>query len=460
MVNILRGLFVACFLVFYLIFPSNLQAFHIPQPTGYVNDFAQVLTQTEKVSLEDSLRSYEQKTTNEIVVVTVQNLGGDDINDFTVRVFEEWKIGKKGENNGILFLAAIEDREMRIEVGYGLEYLLTDSQAGAIIRDVIAPEFRKENYYQGINLGVQKIQEYLDRRGALPGKERFSPLVSSSFYSRLILPFSVAVYTLAVLFLMIISIAAALSPLNKQNNSPGDFEKRSLGAKKFAVFVLIGALIIPLVIMLPKLIFEFRYEGDFSLVGFYDDFIFPAFSAVSILGLISLIFAVWRQERFQKKHRSIPESVKKWVSVSMLVFMGGLLGILPKMLIEMVINTGIEIMSILFVIGFAFGVIYLFSYMARSKSIWLGGIMGAILGLLLGIIIGGLLILLAFIAILGGLGLLLDYILSRNFQKRKAHGLPTDFWSSGGGFIAEGVMGGSRGFGGGSSGGGGASGRW
>lgn len=147
-------------------FAPKIYANHIPAPTGYVNDFAGVLTADQKANLESLLKSFEQETTNEIVVATVKSLNGGDITDFTVRTFEEWKIGKKGKDNGVLFLAAIEDKKMRIEVGYGAEGYLTDGEAGEIIRNIIAPRFKSGDYHGGISDGVLAIKDHLSKNPA------------------------------------------------------------------------------------------------------------------------------------------------------------------------------------------------------------------------------------------------------------------------------------------------------
>lgn len=149
------------FIFVLLFFSASSLAFanHLPSPSGFVNDFAHVLTREQASSLESSLKSYEQQTTNEIAIATVKSLNGADITDFTVKAFEEWKIGKKGKDNGVLLLAAIDDKKMRIEVGYGLEPKLTDSRTGSIIRDTIAPQFRNNNYYQGFVDGTNAIEK-------------------------------------------------------------------------------------------------------------------------------------------------------------------------------------------------------------------------------------------------------------------------------------------------------------
>jgi uncharacterized protein len=142
-----------------LVHPAFAQT--IPNYSGFVNDYAGVLTNEQKNSLENNLSDYNQKTTNEIAVLFVKSLNGGDINDFAVRVFENWKIGKKGKDNGILFVAAIDDKKMRIEVGYGLEPALTDADAGNIIRNAIAPEFQNGKYYEGALAGVAAIENHI-----------------------------------------------------------------------------------------------------------------------------------------------------------------------------------------------------------------------------------------------------------------------------------------------------------
>ena len=133
----------------------------LPAPTGHVNDFSGVLNESEKQSIEQSLVSYQESSGNEIAVVLIRSLEGGTIEEKAVRLFEAWKIGKKGRDNGVLFLAAIDDRKMRIEVGYGAESLLTDGHAGEIIRNSIAPEFKKNNYAGGITAGIAEIERQL-----------------------------------------------------------------------------------------------------------------------------------------------------------------------------------------------------------------------------------------------------------------------------------------------------------
>src|SRR5260221_51578 len=160
MLKFILGLVTAWLL---LVIPTQTYANHLPPPTAHVNDFAGVLTTDQKAQLESSLNDYQQKTGNEIAVALVKSLNGDTIDNFAVRAFEEWKIGKKGKDNGLLFLAAIDDHKMRIEIGYGLEPYLTDSQAGEIIRNIIAPHFKAGDYYGGLSLGLTQIQDQISQ---------------------------------------------------------------------------------------------------------------------------------------------------------------------------------------------------------------------------------------------------------------------------------------------------------
>lgn len=122
----------------------------LPAPTGHVDDFASVIALTTKTQLESVLTQLESKTSSEVVVVTINNLEGSDIETYTNELFATWGIGKKGKDNGVLILSAMEDRQIRIEVGYGLEGILPDAFCGRIIREVMVPEFKQGNFNEGI----------------------------------------------------------------------------------------------------------------------------------------------------------------------------------------------------------------------------------------------------------------------------------------------------------------------
>ncbi len=254
-------------------------AISYPQPTGYVNDFAQVFSSEFNSQLENRLSQFESDTQNEIAVLTVTSLEGQTVEQYATAIFDRWQIGKKSQDNGLLLLISPNDREVRIEVGYGLESVINDGRAGEIIRNQITPAFREQDYEKGTQNAIDQILEFL---GSGTLEEAPAPASSPNF--------------------------------------------------------------------------------------------------------------AW----------------------------------------------------ILFIF------IYAASFMARTKSWYLGGVIGFFLGYILGHIWA--------IISLSIFGLVLDYILSKNYRHLKSSSKPTDFWHSTGGFKSSG--GGFGGFGGGRSGGGGASGKW
>ena len=140
-------------------------AANIPFLTGRVVDDANILGDEAQARLTATLKTHEDATTNQIVVLTVTTIGGQSIEEYAVKVFEGWKLGNKDKDNGILVVVVPEDRKMRIEVGYGLEGVLPDGAAGEIIRTWMTPAFKAGNYEKGIEDGVAAIIARLEGRG-------------------------------------------------------------------------------------------------------------------------------------------------------------------------------------------------------------------------------------------------------------------------------------------------------
>ncbi len=128
-------------------------------PSGYVNDFAHVLSADTVQSLDAELSAFEASTSNQIAVVTVPNMGGDYIENYAVKLFAEWGIGKKDKDNGVLLLLSIEEHKLRIEVGYGLEGALPDSVAQRIINQDMTPLLKAGDYDGAVNAGVRDIEQ-------------------------------------------------------------------------------------------------------------------------------------------------------------------------------------------------------------------------------------------------------------------------------------------------------------
>ena len=132
-----------------------------PALTGQVVDNANLLTPQQEASLSISLAALENKSTDQVVVVTVPSLQGYPIEDYANRLFRHWQIGQKTKNNGVLLVVAQNERKVRIEVGYGLEGTITDGVSSEIIQGTILPQFRRGDYGGGIMAGVKDIEDAL-----------------------------------------------------------------------------------------------------------------------------------------------------------------------------------------------------------------------------------------------------------------------------------------------------------
>ncbi|PIE58373.1 MAG: methanol dehydrogenase [Desulfobulbus propionicus] len=144
---------VIIFLLF-LLLPSSVLGLEVPPLRARVNDYAGILSKLTVSQLETMLATLEQTDSTQIAVLTIPSLKGDNLEQFSLRVVETWKLGQKNVDNGALLLISRDDRKIRIEVGYGLEGTLTDMISGQIIRNIIVPEFKKSNFDQGVANGV------------------------------------------------------------------------------------------------------------------------------------------------------------------------------------------------------------------------------------------------------------------------------------------------------------------
>jgi uncharacterized protein len=128
-----------------------------PNPPRLVNDFAGVLSPQEEQELERQLVSYDDSTSNQIAIVLVKTLDDYPIEEYTLKLFREWGVGNKSNNNGVVILAAIDDRKIRIEAGYGLEGAIPDITGNHIIQNDIQPNFRSGDYYEGLSKAANSI---------------------------------------------------------------------------------------------------------------------------------------------------------------------------------------------------------------------------------------------------------------------------------------------------------------
>jgi uncharacterized protein len=116
-----------------------------------------VLSAADRTRLEDKLAARERTTGAQMVIAIFPSLEGESLEDVSIRLAEQWKVGHKGVDNGVILLVFLKDRKLRIEVGYGLEPVITDAVSAGIIRDVIAPRFREGRYAAGLEAAVDEI---------------------------------------------------------------------------------------------------------------------------------------------------------------------------------------------------------------------------------------------------------------------------------------------------------------
>lgn len=167
-----------CWLWLYLLLVTGLQTFAQeiparPTPPRLVNDLAAVLLRQEADDLERKLVAYYDSTSTQIAIVTVRTTGDYDISETALKILRDWGVGSKEKNNGLVILAAIDDRKVRIETGYGLEGAIPDAIANRIIDQIIVPNFREGHYYRGLDQAVNAIEKAAaGEYKAIPKKKR------------------------------------------------------------------------------------------------------------------------------------------------------------------------------------------------------------------------------------------------------------------------------------------------
>jgi len=192
------------FFLLILLVSKSVLAQKVPEHGGrWVHDYAHTLTPQTIRQLEGLLKAERDSTSNQIAVLLMENLEGGDIDEFANRVFNEWKLGDEKKDNGVLFLIALEERQMRIEVGAGLEGVLTDVQSSRINRNEVAPYFRRGEYEQGVVAGVVSIIKTIQGE-----YKNDSPVAKKSKRSR-------------SPFITLIIIIIILALMNRRRGGPG-----------------------------------------------------------------------------------------------------------------------------------------------------------------------------------------------------------------------------------------------
>jgi uncharacterized protein len=143
----------------------------LPKPAGRVTDLANVIDAATEAEITSRLQRLEDQTSHEVAVATVTSLDGLTMDDYKVRLFKEWGVGQEKADNGVLIVVAPNEREIGIEVGYGLEGVLPDGLAGQIIRESFIPRFRDNDYNGGIRDGAARVADIVQKQQVLSAEE-------------------------------------------------------------------------------------------------------------------------------------------------------------------------------------------------------------------------------------------------------------------------------------------------
>lgn len=178
---------------------NTVYALAIPaQPNNYINDYAHLLSPATVQALNAQQAAFEKKTTNQIVVAIFPSLENESLEDFTTRLEDQWKIGQKGKDNGILMTIFVKEHQVRIEVGYGLESVVTDAQAGDIIQRDIIPNFRTKNYDAGVSAALNDLMQLTSKADQPEPLKKAMPILSfANFVIFAVLIFMLIIFIVA-----------------------------------------------------------------------------------------------------------------------------------------------------------------------------------------------------------------------------------------------------------------------
>jgi uncharacterized protein len=187
------------------------QADEVPVPplSARVTDLASTLSSQQIQTLESRLAAFEAKKGAQLAVLILPTTRPETIEQYSIRVAEAWKLGRKGVDDGVLLLVAKEDREMRIEVGYGLEGALNDATANRIVEEIIVPFFRRGEFYAGIDAGTAAIIKVVEGE-PLPEPQRDTAGGKSDIEGLLLAGFGLVVVVGGILRALLGRLPAAL----------------------------------------------------------------------------------------------------------------------------------------------------------------------------------------------------------------------------------------------------------
>ncbi|MEQ8473871.1 MAG: TPM domain-containing protein [Marinoscillum sp.] len=145
----------------------------LPKLYSRVNDYADILNPKEEMELNELLESLEDSVGSQLVILTIKSLEGEKIESYSMRIANEWKIGRASHNDGIIVTLAMQDQKIRIEVGYGLELIVKDEIAKAIITEIMVPQFRQDSFSLGLKNASQEMIRLIYDQKDLIGKSPY-----------------------------------------------------------------------------------------------------------------------------------------------------------------------------------------------------------------------------------------------------------------------------------------------
>ncbi len=153
----IRKRFISFFIFLFCCLPVVAYGLDVPKLQGYVNDYAGMISDPAKAKIEQGLKAFEQSDSTQLVILTIPSLDGENLEDFSIKVADAWKIGQQQKDNGIILLVSKQERKIRIEVGRGLEGRLTDLMSGRIVDQVIKPRFKQGDFDGGFIAGASAL---------------------------------------------------------------------------------------------------------------------------------------------------------------------------------------------------------------------------------------------------------------------------------------------------------------
>ena len=189
--------FLYIFLIIFFSFNFVFAERNIPKYNNFINDYADIFSQSEENILNTKLKNLEKKTSVEFAILTINTLAGDSLEEYSLDVARSWGVGKKKSDNGLLLLIVKNDKKIRIEVGYGLEGNITDAQSYWLIEKILKPNFRKNNFFVGVNELVDKVSNSLLENDKIPENdkiEKWQKKIKKNFLLFLYIPIFILFY--------------------------------------------------------------------------------------------------------------------------------------------------------------------------------------------------------------------------------------------------------------------------